>query len=188
MNEQSENWDQNNSTAVIVTDGFPASPPINISPEGPHFSPSFSRKYMRKKSSKVRHSRLRQRGAPQDGVSPEPEFLNQTFLCSFCDNKTFPISQYWEHHKVHGSPEQQLEQPEKRFFCSFCSKPFKRRTTLAEHLVVHTKERPFQCPVCPAKFTQITPCRSHIRSAHQVDPRTYASHQLRCQKYGYDRS
>lgn len=58
------------------------------------------------------------------------------------------------------------------FSCSFCSKVFKARPLLKQHLSVHM-ENSLSCPHCGAKFRWRSTRRNHIRKFHE--PETFSS-------------
>lgn len=55
------------------------------------------------------------------------------------------------------------------FSCSFCSKVFKARPLLKQHLSVHM-ENSLSCPHCGAKFRWRSTRRNHIKKFHEPDP------------------
>lgn len=55
------------------------------------------------------------------------------------------------------------------FSCSFCSKVFKARPLLKQHLSVHM-ENSLSCPHCGAKFRWRSTRRNHIRKFHEPEP------------------
>jgi hypothetical protein len=61
---------------------------------------------------------------------------------------------------------------------SDCKKVSNRFSKLALHLCVHTKQKPFSCPICstgetPALFTHPDPCLSHIKKKHHPTPKEF---------------
>ncbi|XP_053547004.1 zinc finger protein 574 [Bombina bombina] len=67
------------------------------------------------------------------------------FLCTPC-GKEFPqLSQLLRHQRfVHAL--------ERRHKCPTCSKPFKKRSHLRNHMLTHTGERPYSCTDCSKSF------------------------------------
>uniref|UniRef100_A0A7E4USE3 Zinc finger and BTB domain-containing protein 14 n=1 Tax=Panagrellus redivivus TaxID=6233 RepID=A0A7E4USE3_PANRE len=53
-----------------------------------------------------------------------------------------------------------------KFQCEYCLKVIKYKSKYLEHMRVHTGERPFQCSVCNASFTQRGALKSHEKT-HQ---------------------
>ncbi|KAL3096995.1 hypothetical protein niasHS_002711 [Heterodera schachtii] len=47
--------------------------------------------------------------------------------------------------------------------CSMCSKAFSQSSSLNKHLRTHSGERPYQCPHCEKAFTASSILRTHIR-------------------------
>lgn len=58
---------------------------------------------------------------------------------------------------------------EKVFPCTFCSKSFKQKYHLKEHLTSHTGEKSYKCLICNKTFQRISSQRRHIRS-HEKAP------------------
>ena len=48
--------------------------------------------------------------------------------------------------------------------CSICSKQFGRKTTLDEHLTIHSSEKPFSCNICKKDYANQSLIRNHIES------------------------
>lgn len=46
-----------------------------------------------------------------------------------------------------------VKRPKAKVECEQCHKRFLKRTDLARHYRVHTKEKPFECDICLLKFT-----------------------------------
>lgn len=66
---------------------------------------------------------------------------------------------------------------EKPFNCSLCSRQFKWKHMLQNHLRVHTKEQPYSCSYCPRTFTQLADKNRHVLSHSKAYP-------LRCSVCG----
>ncbi|XP_004205510.1 zinc finger protein GFI1 homolog pag-3 isoform X1 [Hydra vulgaris] len=50
---------------------------------------------------------------------------------------------------------------EKTFVCKTCNKSYKRKSSLATHLVTHTDNKPFTCLECGKKFLRNSDLRKH---------------------------
>ncbi|CAG9834162.1 unnamed protein product [Diabrotica balteata] len=49
----------------------------------------------------------------------------------------------------------------KWYKCTYCSKLCKKPSDLIRHIRIHTKERPFECKLCPATFTSKSAVHNH---------------------------
>ena len=67
----------------------------------------------------------------------------------------------------------------KNYVCSECGMGFVSSKDLNRHRVVHTGEKPFECPYCDQKFTAPSSRATHIRTIHERS-QTYACPQ--CEK------
>ncbi|KAJ1356106.1 hypothetical protein KIN20_013752 [Parelaphostrongylus tenuis] len=56
--------------------------------------------------------------------------------------------------------------PAQTFYCSPCNKEIKYPSKIAEHLRKHTGERPYQCQICGAGFSQGHVLKVHLRGHH----------------------
>jgi len=69
----------------------------------------------------------------------------------------------------------ELDQPvrlrsgsEQAFTCGACGKVFQYLSKLRRHFVVHTRARPYQCPICSKCFSQKPSVRIHLARTHDV--------------------
>ncbi|KAH3897399.1 hypothetical protein DPMN_021587 [Dreissena polymorpha] len=61
------------------------------------------------------------------------------------------------------------------YHCPFCDLQIPSRSRLVEHLVKHTKEKPFRCSFCAAGFTRRDALNSHLPKHHAVIERLHTS-------------
>ena len=53
--------------------------------------------------------------------------------------------------------------------CHFCGKVFLYKSSLEKHLRVHTREKPFHCPLCAYSATQKSHVKTHLQRKHNLD-------------------
>jgi len=88
------------------------------------------------------------------------------FTCDICGLMTVSKKDLKQHMKFH------KKGPELKLFCEHCSFVTDCMSRLRRHLCVHTKERPFQCGLCPYKASQKEHVLRHMRSQHNVEVET----------------
>uniref|UniRef100_F1KSG1 Zinc finger and BTB domain-containing protein 49 n=1 Tax=Ascaris suum TaxID=6253 RepID=F1KSG1_ASCSU len=78
--------------------------------------------------------------------------------------------------------EMRRRRPAQLFDCTECGKTFKHPSKIAEHMRVHTGEKPYRCDICGTRFTQGGPLKVHLRTHSGIRPykceyceRTFAS-------------
>ncbi|XP_028966996.1 gastrula zinc finger protein XlCGF8.2DB [Galendromus occidentalis] len=52
--------------------------------------------------------------------------------------------------------------------CEVCLKQFASRHDMERHMRVHTREKPFVCPLCSTGFTQKSSLKSHLYTVHNL--------------------
>ncbi|EDW89720.1 zinc finger protein weckle [Drosophila yakuba] len=93
--------------------------------------------------------------SPQEDGSHSSPFVD--FTCKACDETFMSFMALRRHkHDMHGGP--------KRFVCDHCGKGLKTFTSLVEHQLVHTDEKPCICPVCNAGFKNKARLRVHSQT------------------------
>jgi uncharacterized Zn-finger protein len=55
-----------------------------------------------------------------------------------------------------------------KLVCEFCYKSFNHKGHLRVHLRSHTKEKPFPCHLCDAKFTTNSNRKAHFFNIHKA--------------------
>ena len=48
--------------------------------------------------------------------------------------------------------------------CEYCGKRFARKDNLAQHILIHTKEKPYKCEYCHKKYRQSHSLKEHLRN------------------------
>ncbi|ODM92590.1 putative zinc finger protein [Orchesella cincta] len=82
------------------------------------------------------------------------------FKCSICGIRYGSNSSLKLHHEaVHGGGRQASR------LCIMCDKRFRNMGALNLHMLVHTKERPFWCNLCPSSFCTKSKLRQHVRES-----------------------
>ncbi|XP_052238998.1 uncharacterized protein LOC127850196 isoform X2 [Dreissena polymorpha] len=102
---------------------------------------------------------IRKRHMPLEGSM-------DAFTCDICGLMTVSKKDLKQHMKFH------KKGPELKLFCEYCSFVTDCLSRLRRHLLVHTKERPFQCGLCQYRASQKEHVLRHMRSQHNVEVET----------------
>ncbi|XP_063911182.1 zinc finger protein 62 homolog [Zophobas morio] len=87
----------------------------------------------------------------------EKGYENNKFKCEFCD-KTFLQEKYLKHHfrRIHKDGGQ-------KFICDLCGKKVNSKTSLRDHLIMHSGSKPIECKECGKGFALKTTLKAHMR-------------------------
>ncbi|XP_046573536.1 zinc finger protein 286A-like [Haliotis rubra] len=127
----------------------------------------------------------------------ELEGLKLSYPCPDCDYLTYRKEHYLRHRaNVHGNSrpylcdlcgmafkrpdtlaQHKLTHQDRKdrnfsFHCKQCEKGFRSQSHLAEHLTMHSTERPYLCDHCGASFKTQNVQKKHIQTIH-VNPRSF---------------
>lgn len=91
------------------------------------------------------------------------EGRKSNFPCSKCERK-FPSMKTMRIHFALKHPDVPV-----RFKCTVCSKLFKHKTSLREHMMNHTGEHPFGCDQCDERFIRKKDVDRHMEEMHGSD-------------------
>lgn len=82
---------------------------------------------------------------------------NHKYQCSKCDRKYF-FKRSLVAHLARNHKERVRDQ-----VCTVCDKGFFDLTALKKHLLIHTGEKPFECPECHTKFVRSDHLKTHMK-------------------------
>lgn len=99
---------------------------------------------------------IKRRHMPHEGA-------HNAFTCDICGLMTVSKKDLKQHKKFHKNG------PELKLFCEHCSFVTDCVSRLRRHMLIHTKERPFQCGLCTYRATQKEHVLRHMRSQHGVE-------------------
>ena len=57
---------------------------------------------------------------------------------------------------------------EKPYECGICEKKFSQKSSLNNHIRIHTGDRPFGCDVCGKRFTDRSTSNKHLRIHRKI--------------------
>lgn len=89
------------------------------------------------------------------------------FSCDICPKSFIRRDQLTKHMMY---THQGVDKPREKI-CPHCGKGFHKQQTLLNHIRTHTGEKPFECKLCDACFSQKNTLTSHVRSVHMKMPR-----------------
>ncbi|KAK6488950.1 GDNF-inducible zinc finger protein 1-like [Huso huso] len=82
------------------------------------------------------------------------------YACKLCDKRFKRQKDINDHiRKVH-------EKKRSPQACPYCDKIISSKGGLTVHIRIHTGEKPYKCPDCPAKFAQKSSFNTHVRNMH----------------------
>ncbi|CAL8090926.1 unnamed protein product [Calicophoron daubneyi] len=101
----------------------------------------------------------------------EPEATGEGYSCKYC-GKMFAYQYYRDKHLKYTRC---VDQGNRKFPCSLCSRSFEKRDRLRIHVLhVHEKHRPHKCHLCEKSFSQSSSLNKHLRCKYCWKP--FASH------------
>uniref|UniRef100_A0A4Y0BEZ2 C2H2-type domain-containing protein n=1 Tax=Anopheles funestus TaxID=62324 RepID=A0A4Y0BEZ2_ANOFN len=86
---------------------------------------------------------------------------HRAFECVFCARRFKQATHLRNHVLTH-------KQDRRAYGCEFCSKRFTLPGDLKVHRRIHTKEKPFQCPLCPSAFMMGKQLNKHQFKVHNI--------------------
>ncbi len=103
----------------------------------------------------------------------------QEVQCDFCHRMMFNKTVLNKHLKTHHWKELVKQGKQfKLFHCEVCQKEFITKQKQMEHMVVHTRNRPYKCPVCGKGFTVQCSVKRHVKERHSGLPRQQSKKRL----------
>uniref|UniRef100_A0A1B0D2D0 C2H2-type domain-containing protein n=1 Tax=Phlebotomus papatasi TaxID=29031 RepID=A0A1B0D2D0_PHLPP len=104
------------------------------------------------------------------------------FACIICNHAVKTrgnlAKHMWTHHR--GIPTDYKEGP---VACTACNETFKNFDALQKHVIVHSEEKPYQCPTCGNCYRHHRSMRNHIREVHE-DNKERPNRVLKCPQCG----
>lgn len=67
------------------------------------------------------------------------------------------------HTELQNDNQVQYHSHQRPYKCNYCTKAFKQKSNLQQHIRIHTGERPFKCNICNKLFTRKSSLNRHIR-------------------------
>lgn len=86
----------------------------------------------------------------------------QTYPCQFCNKILFSEKTLLEHVQI----KHEKKPRNYRLLCYICGIGIKSKGTLKDHLLVHTREKPYNCEKCDKRYRTKAALSGHIARAH----------------------
>lgn len=105
--------------------------------------------------------------------SPSVTTSNLSFNSPLEDSSLWSLSLSREPSSSSASPSVSSSQsppPVKKYTCQTCGRAFQRQTTLTQHQITHTGERPYACPIagCEKAFTTASNAKRHAKTHYRA--------------------
>lgn len=86
----------------------------------------------------------------------------QRFGCAHCDAHFDERNEIVKHMETHTANADKANEKETILYCETCGKKFTKATQYERHILIHSKNKPFECEVCHNRFLDKKTYRKHL--------------------------